>query len=154
MDKEHNIPCVNVTILGLNVKRIVFRLIEEKEKLRFLEGPAISDSKGELLSSDDIDQKLQEILEELYEEDSSLFPPDIRSSGDIMESYHCFCSLRRASDTWALEMKVSQSDIDCVNRWGQDQRNTHALNLKLPMRQHYAQPELLVRPFLRYTGAM
>ena len=66
-----------------------------------------------------------------------------------MESYHCFRSLRRASDTRALEMKVSQSDIDCVNRRGQDQRSTHGLKLKLPMRQHYAQPELLVRPFFQ-----
>ena len=58
MDKEHNIPCINVTSLGINVKRIVNRLIEEKQELGFLEGPAISDSKDDLLSSADIDQKL------------------------------------------------------------------------------------------------
>ena len=154
MNKEHNILCVNVTSSGINIKRIVFRLIEEKQELGFTEGPAISDSKGDLFSSNDIDKKLQEVLEEIYDKDLSLFPPDIQSPGDIMESYHCFRSLRRASDTRALDMKVSQSDIDCVNRWGQDQRSTHGLKLRLPMRQHYAQPELLVRPFLRYTGAM
>ena len=60
MDKKHNIPSVNVTSSGINVRKIVFRLIEEKEQLGFLEGPAISDSKGDLLSSNDIDQKLQE----------------------------------------------------------------------------------------------
>ena len=35
MDKEHNIPCVNVTSSGINVRRIVFRLLEEKEQLGF-----------------------------------------------------------------------------------------------------------------------
>ena len=152
--KEHNIPCVNVTVSGINVRRIIYRLIQEKEDAGFLEGPGISNFNGELYTTNEIDQILQEILEEWYEEDPSLFPPDIRSSSDILESYHCFRSLRRASDTRALEMRVSQADIDCVNRWGQDQRNTHGLKLKLPMRQHYSQPELLIRPFLRYTGAM
>ena len=154
VEKEHNIPCINITSSGINVKRIVYRLMEEKEKLGITNGPAISDRKGTSLTSTEIDQMLQEILEELYQEDTSLFPPDIKSEADIVGSYHCFRSLRRASDTRAIEMKVSQTDIDCVNRWGQDQRNAHGLKLKLPMRQHYLQPELLVRPFLRYTRAM
>ena len=154
VEKEHNIPCTNVTSSGINVKKIVYRLMKEKEELGFVDGPAIADSKGVLLSTNEIDQMLQELLEELYLEDPSLFPPDIKSTADVVGSYHCFRSLRRASDTRAIEMRVSQADIDCVNRWGQDQRSTHGLKLKLPMRQHYTQPELLVRPFLRYTRAM
>ena len=138
----------------INMKRIFFRLLEEKEVLGFINGPVIADSNGLLLSTNDIDQMLQEILEELYQEDPSIFPPDIKNTADVIGSYHCFCSLRRASDTRALEMRVSQADIKCVNQWGQDQRSTHGLKLKLPMRQHYLQPDLLVRPFLRYTRAM
>ena len=154
VEKEHNIPCSNVTLSGINVRRTVYRLIEEKEEIGYCEGPAIADDKGRVFTTTELDQMLQDVLEDLYHEDASLFPPDIKSVADIVGSYHCFRLLRRASDTRAIEMKVSQADIDCVNRWGQDQRNVHGLKLKLPMRQHYSQPELLVRPFLRYTGAM
>ena len=97
---------------------------------------------------------LQEILEELFEYDQSLFPPDAKTVEEISSHYHCFRSLRRASDTRTLEMKVAQTDIDCVNRWGQEQRDTHGIKLNMAMRQHYAQPELLLIPFLRYTHAM
>ena len=110
---------------GINIRTIIFRLIQEKEDAGFVEGPAISNYYGVLFTTNEIDQILQEILEEWYDEDPSLFPPDIKSSSDILESYHCFRLLRRASDTRALEMRVSQADIDCVNQWGQDQRNTH-----------------------------
>ena len=154
VEKEHNIPCSNVTSSGINVRKIVYRLIGEKEKLGSINGPAISDEKGTMLNATEMDQRLQDVLEEIYQEDAALFPPDIRSTSDIVGAYHCFRSLRRASDTRAIEMRVSQSDIDCVNRWGQDQRNIHGLKLKLPMRQHYTQPELLVQPFVRYTKAM
>ena len=114
--KDHNIPCVNVTGSGINVRRIIFRLLQEKEDAGFTEGPGISNYHGILYTTNEIDQILQEILEECYNEDPSLFPPDIKSSSNILESYHCFRSLRRASDTRALEMRVSQADIDCVNR--------------------------------------
>ena len=97
---------------------------------------------------------LKEVLEEVYEEDASLSPPDIKQLDNIASSYHCFRSLRRASDTRALEMKVAQTNIDCINQWGKDQRNTHGIKIKMPMRQHYAELELLIRPFLRYTQAM
>ena len=82
------------------------------------------------------------------------FPPSLRSAEDVAAAYHCFRSLRRASDTRAIEMKVSKTNVDCVNWWGQDQRNVHEIKLKLPMRQHYAEPELLINPFIRYTSAM
>ena len=101
----------------------------------------------------DLDQMLHEVLEDLFEEEASLFSHDIKQL-DIALSYYCFRSLRRALDTCALEIKLAQTDIDCINRWGQDQRNTHGIKIKMPIRQHYAQQELLIRPFLRYTAAM
>ena len=90
VEKEHNIPCTNITLSGINVRRIVYRLIDKKEEIGYSEGPAISDDKGILLTTTEIDQMLQEILEELYQEDSALFPPDIRSVAYVLGSYHCF----------------------------------------------------------------
>ena len=76
--------------LGDKCEEIVYRLMKEKEELGFVDGPAIANSNGVLLSTNKIDQMLQELLEELYLEDPSLFPPDIKSTADVVGSYHCF----------------------------------------------------------------
>ena len=53
------------------------------------------------------------------------------------------------SDTRALEMKVSKTDIDLVNRWALVEKASG-----LEMRQYYADITLILEPFLRYTKAM
>ena len=78
MEKLHTIPCANVTSSGINLKCVVGRLVEEMEKLGRCDGPAISDRNGEIYSSVEIDQILKEILEEIFEEDPSLFPPILK----------------------------------------------------------------------------
>ena len=99
VEKELNIPCSNITSSGINIRRTVYQLIEEKEMLGSTNGPAISDTKGTMLTTTEIDQMLQYILEKLYQEDAALFPPDIRSTADIVGAYHCFRLLQRALDT-------------------------------------------------------
>ena len=64
----------------------------------------------------------------------------------------CYRTFRRTSDTRALEEKVDQTDIDIVNKW--EQRGSDKRKIAQPMRHHYAQFELLIKPFLRYTYAM
>ena len=154
LDRQHHIPCTLETSSGLRVEKAVERLLREKERLGWIEGPAIANSRGELYSASDLDCLLHEVLEELFDEDKTIFPPDIKTKENLIESYHCFRSFRRASDTRAMEMKVAVTDIEIVNRWGQEQRSKHNSKINMPMRQHYAQPELLIAPFLRYTTAM
>jgi hypothetical protein len=50
-------------------------------------------------------------------------------------------------------MKVAAADIDVVNRWKSVER-ADGNRPQRPMRQHYAELELLLGPFLRYTLAM
>ena len=95
---------------------------------------------------------MHEVLVDLYSMDRTLFPPSMDAPETIVESYKCFRTFRRTSDTRAIEEKVDQTDIDIVNKWehmGLTKRKTSQ-----PMRQHYAQFELLVKPFIRYTYAM
>ena len=82
-----------------------------------------------------------------------MFPAEIKSAEDISERFSVYRSLRRASDTRAINMKVSANDIDVVNRW---KRIEGARGRKAagPMRQHYAELSLLVQPFIRHTKAM
>ena len=90
---------------------------------------------------------------ELYEENVSLFPPTIQSVEEIVSQYHCCGNFRRSSDTRALEEKVSETDINVINRWEQ-RGGTSKAKMREPMNQYYAQFELLLKPFLRYTYAM
>ena len=71
----------------------------------------------------------------------------------MLSQYHCYRTFRRSSDTRALEEKVSETDINVINRWEQ-RGGTSKAKMREPMNQYYAQFELLLKPFLRYTYAM
>ena len=106
-----------------------------------------------MFTTKQLDAKVHEILLEIYEEDINLFPPSISSSEDILDSYKCNRTFRRSSDTRALEQKVDSQDINLVNRWEQATLQQSKKSSQ-PMKQHYAQFELLLKPFLRYTSEM
>ena len=152
-DRTHLLPSVNITSSGVNVKNTLRRLLDEKNCLGMKDGPAISDETGRMFRMRDLDEMLQELLSSLLVNKKELFPEDIKNQDDIKKFYQCFRSFRRSSDTRALEQKVSSPDIDIVNRWrkveaGQGRRPGYS------MQQNYAQFDLLLKPFLRYTRAM
>ena len=114
--REHQIPCINVTKSGINVKYTIERLIQAKEKLGLTYGPTISDSNGFLLSLRDLDSMFHEILVEIFVGDRSLFPPTVNAYEDVIESYRVNRSLQRTANTRALEEKVASTDIDLVSK--------------------------------------
>ena len=150
--REHQIPCINVTKSGINVKYVVERLLDLKSNQGIKSGPAISDKSGLLMPIKDIDAMLHELLIEIFNLDRTFFPPSCTSEEQIVDSYKCYRTFRRTSDTRAIEEKVEQADIDIVNKW--EHRGPDKRKVSQPMRHHYAQFELLVKPFLRYTFAM
>jgi len=152
-DLSHLIPCANVTSSGINLKNILKRLLNEKARLGFTIGPAISDANGKLYSSKSIDDMLHEALTNIFHNNASLFPIQVDKEEKIYTSYQCFRTFRRTSDTRAIEEGVSTTDINIVNRWkatedAKGKKPSHSMHL------HYAQLELLVEPFLRYTSKM
>ena len=152
-DAAHLIPCVPITSSGINIREIIGRLIKEKAVLGFKNGPAISNDVGKLMESSEIYEMLVELLLSCYREDKSFFRADMDTEEKLRESYQCFRTFRRTSDTRALEKKVSKSNMDIVNRW----KAVETAAGRVPsrsMRQHYAQLELLLGPFLRYSFAM
>ena len=50
-------------------------------------------------------------------------------------------------------MNASGKDIDIVNRWNQVEQSRER-RLNQPIKQYYAQIELLLSPFKKYTNAM
>lgn len=127
--------------------------MESKISRGFVNGPLFLDWAGKVLTTEALDRLLVEILEEIYEDLPALFPPSIQDKDDISDHYQVYRTLRRSSDTRALEQEVRESDIDIVNRW-QTVEKAKGNRPTLQMKYHYAQVELLLEPFLRYTLAM
>jgi hypothetical protein len=149
----HLIPCVLSTSSGIDVEGSLHRLRMKKQALGFVDGPAISNLRGQVLTTRSLDDTFCEILEELFETARELFPINIKTIEDLRLKYQGFRSFRRTSATRATEEKIHPSDIDVVNRWKTVEK-ANGKRPSRPMRQHYAQLSLLLKPFLRYTLAM
>ena len=152
-DRSHLLPCSEFTNSGIRVKLSLERLRKTKAAQGFIDGPAISGVNGKALYSRDIDDLLNEVLEEIFRTKRELFPPDIGCLVELRKAYQAFRSFRRASATRAMEKGVLGDDIDVVNRWATHESSNGA-RPGHNMRQHYAQFEQLLQPFLRYTQAM
>lgn len=149
----HLLPCIKITSSEICVYAWMDRLMDAKISRGFRDGPLISDWLGKVLTTDVLDKMLTEILEEVYEENPKLFPASVTSRDDIAEFYQVYRSIRRSSDSRALEQKVKESDIDIVNRW-QKIEKAQGNRPTFQMKYHYAGVEILLEPFLRYTFAM
>lgn len=101
----------------------------------------------------ELDDMLSSTLEGILDQAPHLFPPYILKNTDVRERYHCYRRFCRTSDTRAIEMNVSDKDIGVVNRWSLVEKKNGTKDSQ-PMKVHYAQFELLLGPFLRYTKAM
>jgi hypothetical protein len=149
----HLLPSVQTTSSGIGVYAWVNRLMNAKISRGFTNGPLFSDWAGKIQTTDHLDKLLAEILEEIFDDIPSLFPPSIKSRDEISDCYQVYRSIRRSSDSRALEQKVNESDIDIVNRWQQIEK-AQGNRPTFQMKYHYAQVEILLEPFLRYTWAM
>ena len=115
-DTAHIILCVSVISPDINVKRLLRRLINVNTKLGLRDGPTISGDTGKLLEPSDLDEMVIELLMEYHSENRELFPVDMDTQEKIRNSYQCFRTFRRTSDTRVLEKILNKSDIDIVNR--------------------------------------
>lgn len=149
----HLLPCCIRTSSGIEVKEWIMILLNQMTELGHKDGPAIADINGNVRSCAQLDNLLFETLEEIYEDHPYMFPPSVQSKEDIPNCYSVFRSLRRSSDTRAVEKNVSHTDIALFNRWALIEKS-QGNRASLPMYQHYAQVELLIEPFKRYTYAM
>jgi len=152
-DLQHLIPCVNYTSSGIQVRKILGNHLRLKELAQTIDGPAISNREGKILTSKFVDDTVHELLNDIFQTSSNLFPPSIDTPEKITTSYQCFRSFRRTSATRAAEMGVSTTDVNAINRW-QETRSEKRKKSTSNMHQHYTQFDLLIKPFLRYTFQM
>ena len=152
-DRSHLIPCVNVTGSGIEVFKVVERLIMEKDKWGQVHGPGISNGRGTISSPWSLNELLHEVLLNIFNKSSHLFPPTILSEQDVRRSYSVSRTLRITSETQALNKNIMISTINLVNKWKMKERN-NGVQTKSEMYVHYSEIEHLLGPFMSYTGAM
>jgi hypothetical protein len=135
------------------IRESVARLMDLKANKGVIHGPAISKENGNLFSSRAMDDSLLEGLEDLFGSNQDLFPTKFVTTQDLQKSYQVFRTLRRTSDTQALEMQVNKDDIDMVHCWAGVEKAQGRRPI-CEMRHYYADITLLLKPFQRYTQAM
>jgi hypothetical protein len=151
---QHLMYSVDVTSLGISVRKNISDLILVTRELQgWLSGPAICDKEGTQWTTAFANEILHELLCNMFDQDPSLFPSHIGSHGDIIAKFHVYHSFRRASDSRAFSKEVALADIRVVNRW-QKVEKAKGQRLSYDMTQHYAQIDLLIDCFLRYSKAM
>ena len=89
----------------------------------------------------------------MYGENSASFPPEIDDNDKIGEFYHCFRTFRCTLDTQALNQGVKGEDIDIINRWTKKEK-ARSRAMSGPMKQNYADFDLLIKPFKPYGEKM
>jgi hypothetical protein len=108
---------------------------------------------GKIYDSRTLNDAFLEILEDLFDTARESFSASIDDKETLQKRVQACRTFRRTSDSIAIEEKVAQADIDVVNRWQTVERAAGSRPNR-PMRQHYAELELLLKPFLRYTWVM
>jgi hypothetical protein len=151
--RQHLMYSVDVTGSGIEVRKYLSDLIVLRYSEGRTDGPAICDPEGRQWTTAQANEILHELLCTLLDRDSNLFPSHVSSHADIMAKYHLFRSFRQASDLRAIAKGINLSNIRVVNRWHKVERAA-GQRPSYDMSQHYAQIDLLVDCFLRYTGAM
>lgn len=144
---------VDVTSSGIDVRKAIWDLIVVRRHQNLFTGPAICNKEGIQWTTAVANEILHELLCRLFDQDPSLFPSNIGSHAEVLAKYHVYRSFRRASDSRAIAKEVALADIRVVNPW-QKVEKAKGQRPSYDMPQHYAQIDLLVDCFLRYTRAM
>jgi hypothetical protein len=152
-DRRHIIPVIKKTGSGINVELWIDWLITAKKAEGHSDGPAVSDKAGRVLTSRSLDDSLHEILGDLFVSQNDLFPPDIRTVEKLRECYHIFRTLRLTSNTRAVEMNVSETDRNVINRW-EGKKKIGQKKSASTMSMYYTEFDQLIGPFVRYGTAL
>ena len=98
----------------------------------------MTDASGKPMMSREVNKLFLIFLERVYEEEFSLFSPQVASVEDVHHMCSTFKYLRRDSDTRAIELGVPSADIDVVNHW-KGVESTGFAKSSNSMQQHYTE---------------
>ena len=112
--RDHIFPCCKETKSGIDMRLWLnfLQLIHMSRDRK--ESPAITSWEGDIMTVTKLDETLHFFLTRLFLKGSE-FPLEIKSEEDFEDRFSVCRSLRRASDTRALNQNVISNDIDIVN---------------------------------------
>jgi hypothetical protein len=144
---------VNETSLCIGVRKVISDLLLIREDQRLIGGLSIYDKKGLQWMTTRANEMLHELLGLLLFQDPSLFPSHILLHDDILAKYHAYRSFKRASDSRVIAKEMAITDIWVVNCL-QKVEKAQSQHPSYDTMQRYAQVNLLIYCFLRYTMVM
>jgi hypothetical protein len=151
--RAHLLPCVHITSSGINLKDWMNMCLLANQEEGRLDGPAVSNAAGCVLTASEIDNMFHNALIRVLAVSPDLFPPDIQTPEDIKAKIQSFRSLRHSSNDRAVNKAIAKIHVDTVNRWAQQER-AGAKKANLALNQYYAQIEELRPAFHDYTFGM
>mmetsp|Transcript_13576 Transcript_13576/g.15829 ORF Transcript_13576/g.15829 Transcript_13576/m.15829 type:complete len:186 (+) Transcript_13576:2206-2763(+) len=148
-ERLHLMVSVSVTGSGLKVRYWVDRWLGILRSEGKSSGPAFCNMSGTVLESGDIDGEFHNQLRKVQEARPDLLDPEV----DVEEKFRIFRSLRRGSNSRAVDMKVPESVIDLHNRWRSMERRggQRAAN---SMRDYYTDLALTLNSRLEYSQCL
>jgi hypothetical protein len=117
LEREHLLPTVNETQSGIPARRWLKRVLGANRMCGQSSGPAFCNKDGGVLTSRDMNACLHETLGELLVEHPIMFLADVRTRANIEEKYNVYRSSHCGSDSQAIVMNLSKTNIDVVYRW-------------------------------------
>jgi hypothetical protein len=135
---------------GLQPLRWVNRLVAVLADAGITTGWAFQRADGEQAQMADFEDSIFDKLLEIQTENPGLIPKEL----DVRESFGLARMFRRGATTRAQNQKVSESDIDWINRWGRQASGDPTPYFQGNMRVHYSDQRQMVQTFLRFSLAL
>jgi len=148
-ERYHLAPLAFETASGIKVGLWVNRLADLKKTHLHHKGPAFSGRDGKLLQSSWIEMEILDRLHSIQSARPDLIPRDL----NVYEEYGISRSFRRGATTHARNQKVSEGDINLINRWRQVE-GAQGRRPKLRMQDHYSEIRQMVPSLLRFSLAL
>jgi hypothetical protein len=145
-EQWHYMPLALRTASGIEVKFWTNALRSWYGCQGITNGPCFRDDKGRRVKASSFGRSFIDHLLDIQKDRPDLIPASV----DVSEEYGTSRSLRRGSDSQALNQGVPEGDIIRNNRW----RGVEAAKGKrvsLSMINHYADVKLIVKRLLKYS---
>ncbi len=144
--RYHLAPLATKTKSGLKVQRWVERLIEVREKVGHIQGPAFCDRVGEVTLAYTYDMVFVERLMVVQGAHPDLIPADV----EISERFGLSRSFRRGSTSVSRTQDVDDKQVELINRW-RKVVSARGKKPSLPMKEHYSDIAIMIPEMVKYS---
>jgi hypothetical protein len=147
--RYHLAPMAAVTDSGLKVRSWLERLVQTREEVGRIQGPAFQDRFGQLMSSRQIEARIMDQLQHVKDTQPGLIPADV----DCFEHFGISRSFRRGATSAARTRGVEDKQVELINRWRKFE-GARGRRPTLPMHEHYSDIQVLIPELVKFSQAL